>query len=110
MTAAMVALTMSIINLTLWSVVLVAAARDWQHFHDERAARGALLALVLIAAAIGGVVSALGYFINVTTGGTSDTLAIAAGIARGAMIVGGFAYVASLNRHKPNGPRGRKDD
>lgn len=110
MTASMVALTMSVINLTLWTIVLIAAVRDWQHFHDERAARGALLALVLMAAAIGGVISALGYFINITTGGTSDTLAVLAGVARGAMIVGGFAYVASLNRHKPNGPRGRSDD
>lgn len=96
MMAPLVALVMAAINMTLWTVVLVASIRDWRHFHDERAARGVLLGLVLAFAGVSGMISAAGYYVNVTTGGTSDTLAVLAAIARGAMIVGGFAYVASL--------------
>jgi hypothetical protein len=96
--APLVALVMAAINFTLWVLVLVVSIRDWCHFHDERAARGVLLALVLFAAGIGGLVSAFGYYINITTGGTSDTLAIMANLVRGATIVGGFAYIASIHR------------
>lgn len=102
--APLVALTMAAINLTIWTVVAVIAARDWQHYHDERAARGVLLSLVLVAAGIGGMVSALGFYVNMTTGGSSETLSILAMLARGAMIVGGFAYVASLG-HRGGGQR-----
>src|SRR5512139_344471 len=94
--APIIALVMAAINLTIWTVVAVVSARDWQHFHDERAARGVLLSLVLLAAGVGGMISASGYYLNVSTGGSSDTLAVLAGLARGAMIVGGFAYIASL--------------
>lgn len=94
--APLVALTLAAVNLTLWCIVAVVSARDWQHFHDERAARGVLLSLVLVASGIAGMISAGGYYVNVTTGGSNDTLAVLANVARGAMIVGGFAYIASL--------------
>lgn len=100
--APLVALVLASVNLTIWIVVAVVSARDWQHFHDERAARGVLLALVLLAAGTAGMISAAGYYVNVTTGGSSDTLAILANVARGAMIVGGFAYIASLG-HRGGG-------
>lgn len=96
--APLVALTLAAVNLTIWIAVAVVSARDWQHFHDERAARGVLLSLVLVASGIGGMISVLGYYVNVTTGGTNETLAVLANVARGAMIVGGFAYIASLHQ------------
>lgn len=92
------AILLSGVNLILWTAVALASARDWRRFHDDRAARGVLLSLVLVAAAVGGIISATGYYINVTTGGSSQLLAGLANVVRGAMIVGGFAYVASLHR------------
>lgn len=100
MTGALLALGMAAILIAIWSVVLIASVQDWRHFHDERAARSVLLALVLIASGVGGIVSAIGYYVNLTTGGTSDVLAVLANLARGAMIVGGLAYVATLYQRR----------
>lgn len=95
--APLVSLTMAAANLAIWSIVAVYSIQEWRHFHDERAARGVLLALVLIAAAVGGCISALGFYVNQTTGGSSESLAVMAAVARGAVIVGGFAYAISLH-------------
>jgi hypothetical protein len=99
MTAA-VPLILAGANLVIWSLVLVISVRDYHAFRDERAARGVLLALVLAAAAIGSFGSALGYYLSVM-GSEILPASLIAQIARGAMIVGGAAYLSrTYSRHR----------
>jgi len=100
MTGPIIAILLAAVLVAIWTVVLIASVQDWRHFHDERAARSVLLGFVLLASGAGGIVSAFGYYLNVTTGGTSDVLAVLANLARGAMIVGGLAYVATLYQRR----------
>jgi hypothetical protein len=93
-----ISVALACINLTLWLFVATKAAAEWRRFHDDRAARGVLLALVLVAAALGSVISATGFFVA-ENGGDTQLLAGLASLARGAMIAGGIAYLASL-RHR----------
>lgn len=99
----LIPLVLSGANLVIWSIVLVISIRDYRDFHDERAARGVLLAMVLAAAAIGSFGSALGYYLSVL-GSEVLPASLIAQVARGAMIVGGIAYLsrtATRHRRKP---------
>lgn len=96
-------LILSAANLVIWTIVLGISIRDYRVFHDERAARGVLLAFVLEAAAIGSFGSAVGYYLSVM-GSEILPASLIAQIARGAMIVGGIAYLSrtySRHRRKP---------
>jgi hypothetical protein len=93
-----VLLVFAVVGLVVWILVAAVAAGDWRRFHDERAARGVLLSLILVAAGIGGVISAAGYYAMVDLGQTGGALPIASALVRGATIVGGIAYLASLRR------------
>lgn len=97
MMSPLVAVGLAAVNIGLWASVMAVAVIDWRHYHDDRAARGVLLAMVLLAAAIGSLASAVGYY-QVEMGYDPWFSALLASVGRGAVVVGGGAYVADLVR------------
>ena len=94
----LVSLALALANLGIWTLVVVVSIREWRRFHDDRAARGVLLALVLVAASLGSAITALGFYV-ISEGATEvEIVAGLASVARGAMIAGGVAYLASLRQ------------
>lgn len=83
-------------------VILVLSVRDWCDFHDERAARGVLMALILVAAGIGSVTSAFGLW-AMASGNIEAVppVTFGAALARMAMVTGAAAYiVVSIRRRR----------
>jgi len=93
-----VSLLLSLANLGIWTFVSIVSIRDWRRFHDDRAARGVLLALVLVAASLGSAITAAGFYLLVHGQQDVEIVAGLASVARGAMIAGGIAYLASLRK------------
>ena len=99
---AYLSLALAVANFALWVGLAFLSVRDWRRFHDERAARGVLLSLVLVAAGVGSITSASGLLVIATNHiELAPPIAFASAVARTAMLVGTLAYIASRRRRDP---------
>lgn len=83
-------------------VILALSIRDWCDFHDERAARGVLMALILVSAGVGSIASAFGLW-AMSSGNVESVPPVTFGsaVARMAMVVGAGTYiVVSIRRRR----------
>lgn len=81
-------LVVSAILVVLFSLHLSIIATEYHEWHDERAARALLLALILLIAAIGALTSAIGLVTETAQYGT-----VGMSLLRGALLVGGITLI-----------------
>ena len=94
-------LTLAVVFGLTTLAILYLAGRDWCRFRDERAARSVLVALILVAAAVGSIASAYGLFLMVTQRtAPNDPVVFAGAVARMAMVTGGVAYIVGFVRRR----------
>ncbi len=82
------ALVVSVVAFVLLGLHLTITSFEYREYHDERAARGLLLGLVLAVSALGTMISSIGLFVD-----SADFSLVGLGMLRGALLVGGVTLV-----------------